>query len=177
MSYGGTPGAMVALHFAGHPAEVEALASAAGLPLDRVVEDAAHAVGTVSGGRLVGALSAATCPGPAATPAHPLLGVQHCPAQPDRGRGDLHALGGSLATPSGLLYLRPETHPGQSGPSSWYRTASDAASSREWTPSLVSTASMRVRTVAGEIWSLAAIAEVFSPSTRKPRQSRSRDVR
>lgn len=117
------------------------------------------------------------CPGPAATPAHPLLGVQHRPVQPDRGRGDLHALGASLATPSGLLYLRPETHPGQSGPSSWYRTASDAASSREWTPSLVSTAWMWVRTVAGEIWSLAAIAEVFSPSTRKPRQSRSRDVR
>ena len=61
VSYGGTPAAMVALHFAGHPAEVEALASAAGLPLDRVVEDAAHAVGTVSGGRMVGALSAATC--------------------------------------------------------------------------------------------------------------------
>ena len=34
VSYGGTPGAMVALHFAGQPAEVEALASAAGLPLD-----------------------------------------------------------------------------------------------------------------------------------------------
>src|SRR5581483_9545589 len=28
---------------------------------DRVVEDAAHAVGTVAGGRMVGALSAATC--------------------------------------------------------------------------------------------------------------------
>jgi dTDP-4-amino-4,6-dideoxygalactose transaminase len=61
VAYGGKPAAMVALHFAGHPTDVEEAASAAGLPLDRVVEDAAHAAGTVSGGRLVGTLSAATC--------------------------------------------------------------------------------------------------------------------
>jgi perosamine synthetase len=61
VAYGGKPAAMIALHFAGHPAEVEEAASAADLPLDRVVEDAAHAAGTVSGGRMVGTLSAATC--------------------------------------------------------------------------------------------------------------------
>lgn len=57
----GKPAAMMALHFAGHPAAVAESAGAAGLGLDRVVEDAAHAAGTVAGGRLVGALSAATC--------------------------------------------------------------------------------------------------------------------
>jgi dTDP-4-amino-4,6-dideoxygalactose transaminase len=60
-AYSGKPAAMIALHFAGHPADVGETASAAGLPLDRVVEDAAHAAGTLSGGRLVGTLSAATC--------------------------------------------------------------------------------------------------------------------
>lgn len=58
---GASPVAMIALHYAGHPAPVEEAASVAGLPLDRVVEDAAHAVGTLAGGRLVGTLSAATC--------------------------------------------------------------------------------------------------------------------
>jgi dTDP-4-amino-4,6-dideoxygalactose transaminase len=58
---GESPAAMIALHFAGHPAAVEEVAGAADLALDRVVEDAAHAAGTVAGGRLVGALSAATC--------------------------------------------------------------------------------------------------------------------
>jgi dTDP-4-amino-4,6-dideoxygalactose transaminase len=53
--------AMVALHFAGYPAPVEAMAEAAGLPLDRVIEDAAHAVGTWDGDRHVGTTSAATC--------------------------------------------------------------------------------------------------------------------
>jgi dTDP-4-amino-4,6-dideoxygalactose transaminase len=53
--------AMVVLHFAGYPAQVDELAAAAGLPLGRVVEDAAHAVGTWVGERPVGALSAATC--------------------------------------------------------------------------------------------------------------------
>jgi dTDP-4-amino-4,6-dideoxygalactose transaminase len=57
----GRPSAMVALHFAGHPAPVEAMADVAGLPLGRVVEDAAHAVGTTAGGRTVGTISAATC--------------------------------------------------------------------------------------------------------------------
>jgi dTDP-4-amino-4,6-dideoxygalactose transaminase len=53
--------AMVVLHFAGHPAPVQELADAAGLPLDRVVEDAAHALGAVVGGSPVGSISAATC--------------------------------------------------------------------------------------------------------------------
>jgi dTDP-4-amino-4,6-dideoxygalactose transaminase len=52
---------MVALHFAGHPAPVEEMAEAAGLPLSRVIEDAAHAVGTRVGDRPVGTISAATC--------------------------------------------------------------------------------------------------------------------
>ena len=52
---------MVALHYAGYPAPVEQVASAAGLGLDHVVEDAAHAAGTIAAGRIVGALSAATC--------------------------------------------------------------------------------------------------------------------
>lgn len=53
--------AMVVLHFAGHPAPVDELAAAAGLPLERVVEDAAHALGTSVGSRMVGSISAATC--------------------------------------------------------------------------------------------------------------------
>ena len=53
--------AMVALHFAGHPAPVREMALAAGLPLDRVVEAAAHAVGTWADGVPVGSTSAATC--------------------------------------------------------------------------------------------------------------------
>ena len=46
--------AMVVVHWAGDPADVAALAAAADLPLDRVVEDAAHAVGTALGDRRVG---------------------------------------------------------------------------------------------------------------------------
>jgi dTDP-4-amino-4,6-dideoxygalactose transaminase len=53
--------AMVVTHYAGHPAPVEELAEAAGLPLGRVVEDAAHALGTLMGTRPVGTISAATC--------------------------------------------------------------------------------------------------------------------
>ncbi len=53
--------AMVVLHFAGNPAPVPELAHAAGLPLVRVVEDAAHALGTNVGEQSVGAISAATC--------------------------------------------------------------------------------------------------------------------
>jgi dTDP-4-amino-4,6-dideoxygalactose transaminase len=58
---GGVPAAMMALHFAGHPAAVAETASAVGLGLNRVIEDAAHAAGTVADGRLVGTLSGATC--------------------------------------------------------------------------------------------------------------------
>lgn len=53
--------AMVAVHFAGHPAPVREMAAAAALPLTRVVEDAAHAVGTWVGDEQVGSISAATC--------------------------------------------------------------------------------------------------------------------
>jgi perosamine synthetase len=53
--------AMVALHFAGYPAPVAAMADAAGLPMSRVVEDGAHALGTVVDDRNVGTISSATC--------------------------------------------------------------------------------------------------------------------
>jgi dTDP-4-amino-4,6-dideoxygalactose transaminase len=53
--------AMVVTHYAGYPAPVEELAAAAGLPLARVVEDAAHALGTWMDTRPVGTISAATC--------------------------------------------------------------------------------------------------------------------
>jgi dTDP-4-amino-4,6-dideoxygalactose transaminase len=53
--------AMVVLHFGGFPAPVEEMAAAAGLPLTRVIEDAAHAIGTKVGDRSVGTISAATC--------------------------------------------------------------------------------------------------------------------
>jgi perosamine synthetase len=57
----GQPSAAVVLHFAGHPAPVRQIAEAAGLPLTHVVEDAAHAVGTLDGQRPVGTTSRATC--------------------------------------------------------------------------------------------------------------------
>jgi len=57
----GKPAAMVALHFAGQPAPVEAMADAVDLPLTHVIEDAAHAVGTRVGDRDVGTISAASC--------------------------------------------------------------------------------------------------------------------
>ena len=53
--------AMVILHYAGYPAPVSALAEAAELPLARVVEDAAHALGTSVDDVPVGSISAATC--------------------------------------------------------------------------------------------------------------------
>ncbi len=53
--------AMTVVHFAGQPAQVVEMAEAAGLPLDRVVEDAAHALGARVGDRPIGSTSAATC--------------------------------------------------------------------------------------------------------------------
>jgi dTDP-4-amino-4,6-dideoxygalactose transaminase len=53
--------AMVVLHFAGFPAPVIDLAAAAGVPLSRVVEDAAHGLGTWVGDHQVGRISRATC--------------------------------------------------------------------------------------------------------------------
>ena len=55
----GGPQAMMVVHWAGDPADVPALAAAAGVPIDRVVEDAAHALGTARDGRPVGAGSTA----------------------------------------------------------------------------------------------------------------------
>lgn len=57
----GRPAAMLVLHFAGAPAPLGELAEAAGLPLNLVIEDAAHALGTSVDGRPVGALSRAAC--------------------------------------------------------------------------------------------------------------------
>ncbi|SEL49581.1 DegT/DnrJ/EryC1/StrS family aminotransferase [Streptacidiphilus jiangxiensis] len=57
----GRPAAMVVVHLAGAPAPLEELATAASLPLDLVVEDAAHALGTYVGEKPVGSLSRATC--------------------------------------------------------------------------------------------------------------------
>lgn len=53
--------AMLALHYAGYPARVEELAEAAGVSLEHVVEDAAHALGTQVDTELVGRRSRATC--------------------------------------------------------------------------------------------------------------------
>ncbi len=53
--------AMVVTHYGGHGAPVMELAAAARLPLSRVVEDAAHALGTTIGARRVGSISGATC--------------------------------------------------------------------------------------------------------------------
>ncbi|MDQ2755597.1 MAG: DegT/DnrJ/EryC1/StrS family aminotransferase [Actinomycetota bacterium] len=53
--------AMVVVHLGGYPVDVERAASAAGLDLDRVVEDAAHALGTDVGSQPVGSISRATC--------------------------------------------------------------------------------------------------------------------
>lgn len=53
--------AAVVVHLAGLPTDVAALADAVGLPLERVVEDAAHALGTMVGGTPVGSISRATC--------------------------------------------------------------------------------------------------------------------
>jgi dTDP-4-amino-4,6-dideoxygalactose transaminase len=56
----GSPAAMVALHWAGDPVDVAALAAAAGVAPSHVVVDAAHALGTWWQGRPVGS-GAATC--------------------------------------------------------------------------------------------------------------------
>ena len=53
--------AMVVVHLGGRPVDVEAAAAAAGIGLDQVIEDAAHALGTEVGSRRVGSISRATC--------------------------------------------------------------------------------------------------------------------
>ena len=55
------PTAMVLQHMAGYPADVTALADAAGLPLGRVVEDAAHGLGAAGPDGPIGTISGATC--------------------------------------------------------------------------------------------------------------------
>ncbi|MGB3828209.1 MAG: DegT/DnrJ/EryC1/StrS aminotransferase family protein [Ornithinimicrobium sp.] len=55
------PTAMLVVHLAGYPADSAALAAAARIGLDMVVEDAAHALGTWVRDRPVGNLCRATC--------------------------------------------------------------------------------------------------------------------
>jgi dTDP-4-amino-4,6-dideoxygalactose transaminase len=58
---GGGADAMLVTHYAGAPSSVDELAAAAGLGRDRIVEDAAHALGTSVGREAVGTIGAATC--------------------------------------------------------------------------------------------------------------------
>jgi dTDP-4-amino-4,6-dideoxygalactose transaminase len=53
--------AMVVQHMAGYPLDSAELAAAAGLPVTRVVEDAAHGLGATVGGRRIGGAGRATC--------------------------------------------------------------------------------------------------------------------
>jgi dTDP-4-amino-4,6-dideoxygalactose transaminase len=53
--------AMTVVHYAGQPAPVRELAEAARISLDRVVEDAAHALGAADGDHRIGTISGATC--------------------------------------------------------------------------------------------------------------------
>jgi len=53
--------AMVVQHMAGYPVDSAELAAAAGIPMDNVVEDAAHGLGATIGGRPVGSDSRAAC--------------------------------------------------------------------------------------------------------------------
>jgi dTDP-4-amino-4,6-dideoxygalactose transaminase len=57
----GRPAALTVVHWAGDVADVPALAEAAGVPLDHVVVDAAHALGTYVGDVPVGSGCGATC--------------------------------------------------------------------------------------------------------------------
>jgi dTDP-4-amino-4,6-dideoxygalactose transaminase len=57
----GRPEAMTVVHWAGDLADVPALADAAGLSLDQVVVDAAHAIGTFAGSTPIGSECGATC--------------------------------------------------------------------------------------------------------------------
>jgi dTDP-4-amino-4,6-dideoxygalactose transaminase len=52
---------MIVQHMGGHPVDVAALGDAAGLPANRVVEDAAHGLGAELRGARVGASSHAAC--------------------------------------------------------------------------------------------------------------------
>jgi dTDP-4-amino-4,6-dideoxygalactose transaminase len=56
----GQPAAMTVVHWAGDLADVPALADAAGLALDQVIVDAAHAIGTYAGSTPIGSECGAT---------------------------------------------------------------------------------------------------------------------
>ena len=53
--------AMVIQHMAGYPLDGAQLAAAVGLPVENIVEDAAHGLGATVGGRPVGSFSQAAC--------------------------------------------------------------------------------------------------------------------
>jgi dTDP-4-amino-4,6-dideoxygalactose transaminase len=53
--------AMVIQHMAGYPLDGAQLAAAVGLPIENIVEDAAHGLGATVGGRPVGSFSRAAC--------------------------------------------------------------------------------------------------------------------
>jgi dTDP-4-amino-4,6-dideoxygalactose transaminase len=53
--------AMVIQHMAGYPLDGAQLAAAVGLPIENIVEDAAHGLGATVGGRPVGSFSQAAC--------------------------------------------------------------------------------------------------------------------
>lgn len=55
------PAALIVQHMGGYPADTAALADAAGLPFERVIEDAAHGLGAASGGHRVGTTAQASC--------------------------------------------------------------------------------------------------------------------
>src|SRR5437868_1242995 len=57
----GRPAAMVVTHLGGHPVDTKELAAAAGLPMERVVEDIAHGPGGTLRGAPIGADSYAGC--------------------------------------------------------------------------------------------------------------------
>lgn len=57
----GKPAAMVVTHMAGYPVDAKELAAAAGLPMERIVEDIAHGPGGTLRGAPVGADSYAGC--------------------------------------------------------------------------------------------------------------------
>jgi len=56
-----SPGALVVQHMAGYPVPTAELGQAAGLPVQRVVEDAAHGLGAEADGHPVGSLGSTAC--------------------------------------------------------------------------------------------------------------------
>jgi dTDP-4-amino-4,6-dideoxygalactose transaminase len=79
--------AMIVTHLGGDPTNVEAMAAAADIRLERVVEDAAHALGTDVEGRRVGSIAGATCFSFHASANVP-IGAGGMITTPDRGRAE-----------------------------------------------------------------------------------------